>query len=107
MLGVMCAVITIQGGILLAAAKSIFVTKIDHEADVQSINNKLYDGHSVTVFVPRTEWEKSRDDRERRRDNSQRKLCDQIAEIQKSNKEISAAVNNLIGRFDQKYVIES
>lgn len=107
MLGTLCAICGIQGGILLAAAKSIFVTKRDYEDDMKSVDGKLYDSRSMPIFVTRKEWKESRDDRERRRDASQRALCGKIEkmnismdEVKSTQNETNLRISNLLGRFE-------
>lgn len=108
-------IVVLLGSILLAAAKSIFVTR-----------PKLYDDNGITIFmsrkecekcmteikkltssiVPREEWEKSKAYRERRIDENQRVVCSKIDDITKSIKEMNKAhvktndsLNNMIGSF--------
>lgn len=106
--GIMSLVMGIFGGLILSATKSIFITKDDHEKDIERINLKLYDGNGITVFVPREEWGDSRKDRERRIDGSQRSICNKIEKLAESiecikanQNAINKEVSNLVGRFDQ------
>ncbi len=108
MIGVIAGIIVIQGGVLIAAAKSIFVTKKDYNEDTKILNAKLYDDKSISIYVPRGEWIESRSDREKRRDNSQRALCDKIVNIQnliaimqKTQNATNVVIGTLLGRFEQ------
>lgn len=107
MIGVLSGVIFIFGCIMVAAAKSIFATKAEHNECVKIFNSKLYD-KGVTIFVPRIEWEKSRDERERRRDINQRALCGKIEKMSTAMETVKTvqdktnqAISHLLGRFEQ------
>lgn len=116
MIGVILIIVGMQGGILLMAAKAIFITK-----------SKIYDGKGITIFmareecekcraevkaltssiVPREEWEKSKAYRERRMDENQRIVCGKIDQITKSVVDMrkeqagtNKSLNNLIGSFE-------
>lgn len=92
MIGTISGIIFIMSCVFIAAAKSIFVTK-----------KQIYNESGVPIYLVKTEWEKSKDEREQRRDTAQRKLCEQMTAIQQSQSRINDAVNILIGRFDQEY----
>lgn len=103
-----CAVILLQGGILIAAAKSIFVTKKEHYEFIKNFNNKIYD-KGITVFVPRMEWENSRHDREIAQDTKQKNMCKKIdsmqhalEEMNKTQNKTNVAIGNLLGRLELK-----
>lgn len=119
MVGIIITVICLQAGILIAAAKSIFVTKTEYDEDakelnikqeenVKRFNAKLYDDKNITIFVTRDEWEKSKTERERRQDANQRFICSKMKEIQSAIKEMhdiqdetNKTISHLLGRFDQ------
>ena len=111
MAGVLSFVMAIIGALILAAAKSIFITKKElkeHGDQIEQLeenfNKKLYDSKNITIFmpreecekcradiktstatiVPREEWEKSKAYRERRMDENQRIVCGKIDKINKS-----------------------
>ena len=96
MLGVICLIITVQGGLLVAASKSLFVTK-----------KQIYDSNGLTIFVTLPEWIESKDGREQRRDASQRALCEKIEKMSASmdavratQNETNVAISNLLGRLE-------
>ena len=148
MTGIMSFIMAIIGGLILAATKSIFVTKKEfkeHRIQIEQLENqfnkKLYDNKGITNFLPRTEyekdeverkdkclaehikiwkelkeitvdlvrrpeWEQSKDDRERRRDASQRSLCGKIDKVTTSidnmrneQGKTNESLNTLIGSF--------
>ena len=118
MIGVVVGVIVIQGGVLIAAAKSIFVTKTEHDGDIKDFNSKhdgdikdfnskLYD-KGITIFVSKQEWESSKTDRERRRDLNQRDICNKIQKMRESmdcfwnaQNKTNESICHLLGRFEQ------
>jgi hypothetical protein len=106
--GIMSFVMAVIGGLILAATKSIFITKKDlkeHTAHIEqmehSFNKKLYDSKNITIFITRVEfekyrqetqkaistivsreeWEKSKAYRERRKDENQRIVCSKIDKV--------------------------
>lgn len=125
--GIMSFVMAIIGALILAATKSIFVTKKDSkEQEIQigqlehKFNKKLYDTKNITIFVPReecekckaeikvltssivprAEWEKSKAYRERRIDENQRIVCGKIDKINESiidMKKEQGNTNELLG----------
>lgn len=113
------AVIAFVGTILIYAAKSIFQTKEEAKVVVENINSikkdvnsKLYDDKGATNFVLRTECEKHKEDLDRRKDASQRAICDKINDLKKdfqtsykeiadSQSKLNSKVSNLTGRFEQ------
>ena len=105
MVGVLTGIIFIFGGIMLAAAKSIFATKAEHNECVRIFNSKLYD-KGITIFVPRQEWESNRDERERRRDIGQKALCGKIEKMSASMdlvfKEIRNDIKHLIEKTSER-----
>ena len=119
MIAAISGIVFIQGCIMIAAAKSIFVTQTEHDSAVKSFDSKhdlmiknfdskLYD-KGITIFVPRKEWAESKIDRERRRDVSQRMICNKMAKMQKSIDEMSRiqnktneSISHLLGRFEQQ-----
>lgn len=119
MVGIIIAIVCLQAGILIAAAKSIFVTKTEYDEDakeanlkydenVKRFNSKLYDDKNITIFVTRDEWEKSKTERERRQDANQRAICSKMEGIQNAIKEMyniqnetNQTISHLLGRFDQ------
>lgn len=103
MIKVICIIIGIQSGLLVAAAKSIFVTQIKHDLSVIALTHKLYDENGIPLYLIKTDWEKSKNERERRHDTAQRKLCEQMQSIQKAQNNLNTSVNVLISRFDRKY----
>lgn len=85
LIGSLIALITLQGGIVLAAAKSIFITKIDHQNLLSIIkkqesdfDDKLYDKHGIPLYVLKSECSGRREEVERRNDSLQVNLCDQL-----------------------------
>ena len=88
MIKVICIIFGIQGGLLIAAAKSLFVTK-----------KQIYDKNGITIFVTRPEWVESRDERERRRDQSQRYLCEKMDKLQLTQDDINKSLNQLLGKL--------
>ena len=111
MVGAMAGVMAMIGALILAATKSIFITKKEfkeHAAQIEQLdrhfNKKLYDSKNITIFmpreecekcragvktltnaiVPREEWEKSKAYRERRMDENQRIVCGKIDKITES-----------------------
>ena len=103
MIAAMGGIIFTLGCIFLAAAKSIFVTQVEYNDAVKTLHHKLYDENGIPIYLIKTDWEKSKDDRERRHDLVQRKLCEQMQAIQKAQGELNTSVNVLISRFDQEY----
>ena len=108
MVATLIGIITLQGGILLAAFKSIFTTKAEHEESIKQIMSRLYDDDSMPLFIPRKECKTSNKERERRIDTSQRAICSKIEKIEDSMEVIKSSQNNtnieignLVGRFDQ------
>lgn len=108
MTGILSFVMVIIGSLILAATKSIFITKEEFRESEDQIeqlgnqfNKKLYDNKNLTIFmpreecekcmtelktltasiVPREEWEKSKAYRERRVDANQRVVCGKIDKI--------------------------
>lgn len=65
-----CTLLTIQGGLFVAAAKSIFITK-----------KLFYDSHGVTIFLPRVEYENTIVYRDRRQDGDINKINHSIEKI--------------------------
>jgi hypothetical protein len=102
MIGVMIAVAVVQGGIFLAAAKSVFITKNEYEKNVKGWNHRLYDSDNITIFVPRKEWIESRNERELRRDLSQRAVCTKIDKLQESMNITNGKLNKLLGRLERE-----
>ncbi len=102
MIGTICTIIIIQGGLLLAAAKSIFTTKKEHKVDMDNINTKLYDDWSIPIFVTRVEWEKSKEGRERRRDQSQRYIGEKIDKLQETQDKTNETLNKLLGSMEKR-----
>ena len=106
-IGTGVVIIVIQGGILIAAAKSIFVTKIDRDSDIKDFNSKLYT-KGITIFVPRKEWVESKNEREGRRDLSQRDICGEMQKLRESmdtfwdaQNKTNKSISHLLGRFEQ------
>lgn len=118
------AIIVVQGGIILAAAKSIFVTK-----------SKIYDDKGITIFAPRdelkdlckerrsnlnvslqslnkiaatvvsrSEWESSYKEREKRHSEDQIRLCKKLDDLQTGQIGIEKALSKLYGLFEKKEV---
>lgn len=63
--GITSLVMSVIGGLILAATKSIFITKADFkESDLKmsqlesNFDKKLYDSSNITIFMPRRECEK-------------------------------------------------
>ena len=107
MIGIGISVIAIQGGLLIAAAKSIFVTKIEHDGDIKDFNSKLYN-KGITIFVSKQEWESSKTDRERRRNLNQRDICNKMEKMRESmdcfwnaQSKTNESISHLLGRFEQ------
>lgn len=85
LIGSLVCLITLQGGIVLAAAKSIFITKIDHQnllgiikRQETDFDDKLYDKHGIPLYVLKSECCGRREEVERRNDSLQVNLCDQL-----------------------------
>lgn len=116
------AFLVVQGGIILAAAKSIFVTK-----------TKIYDEKGMTIFVPREEmrnlcqerrdnfdvalkalnkiaatvvsrgeWEGSYKEREKRHNEDQIRLCKKLDALSKGQMGIEKALSKLYGLLENK-----
>ena len=108
MIAAISGIVFIQGCIMIAAAKSIFVTQTEYDLTVKNFNSKLYDETGITIYVPREEWKESKVDRERRRDVSQRMICNKMAKMQESMDKMSEiqnktneSISHLLGRFEQ------
>lgn len=118
------AFLVVQGGIMLAAAKSIFVTK-----------SKIYDDKGITIFTPREElkdlckerrtnfsssiaslnkiastivsrdeWEGSYREREKRHNEDQKRLCKKLDDLQTGQIGIEKALSKLYGLLEKKEV---
>ena len=120
-------VVTILGGVLIAAAKSIFVTK-----------SKIYDERGITIFmprkelkevckekhtvadntfgsaidslnklastiVPRSEWENSYKERERRRNEDHKRVCQKLDELSMGQREIEKGLAKLYGLLENSH----
>lgn len=108
MVATLIGIITLQGGILLAAFKSIFTTKAEHEKSIKQMMSRLYDDDNLTLFVPHRDCKASNKERERRIDVSQRAICSKIEKMEGSMEAIknnqnntNIEIGNLVGRFDQ------
>ena len=116
------AFLVVQGGIILAAAKSIFITK-----------TKIYDEKGMTIFVPReemkdlcqerrdnfdvalkalnkvaatvvsrSEWEMSYKEREKRHSEDQTRLCKKLDTLSEGQVDIEKALSKLYGLLENK-----
>ena len=116
------AFLVVQGGIMLAAAKSIFVTK-----------SKIYDDKGITIFIPRLElkdlcqerrgnfesalkalnkiaatvvsrgeWEGSYKEREKRHSEDQKRLCKKLDTLSEGQMGIEKALSKLYGLLENK-----
>ena len=123
--GVVSFVMCCIGGLILASAKSIFITKKEFEKKLYSedglpifescddcgkkhgdLNNKLeklIDRFSEEV-VPRKEFNKTNEFRERRFDTTQREVCDRLNDVtdtmrglQKTQNETNIIIGKLSG----------
>ena len=114
--------LVVQGGLLLAAAKSIFVTK-----------TKIYDDKGITIFTPREElkdlcqerrdnfesalqtlnkiaatvvsrdeWEGSYKEREQRHSEGQKRLCKKLDDLQEGQREIEQGLAKLYGLLEKR-----
>lgn len=88
MTGIMSFAMLTIGGLILAATKSIFITKKEfkeHECQVErlqnQINKKLYDDKNITIFMPREEYEKDTSARSRRNGIEYNTFYKEIKEI--------------------------
>ena len=122
------AFLVVQGGIIVAAAKSIFVTK-----------SKIYDNKGITIFVPReelktpreefkdlckerrenfegalqtlnkvastvvsrSEWEGSYKEREKRHSEDQKRLCKKLDDLQDGQRNIEQGLAKLYGLLEK------
>lgn len=115
-------IVVLLGTILLAAAKSIFVTKA-----------KIYDEKGITIFTPREElkelcqerrdnfeaalealkkiaatvvsrpeWEGSYKEREQRHAAGQKSLCKKLDDLQKGQTNIDKSLAKLYGLLEKK-----
>ena len=107
MIGAICAVFCIFGGILIAAAKGVFATKAEHRELVKEFDSKLYDDKSLPIFVTQKEWDKSKVERERRQDTSQRAVCNRMKEMKESieamckvQNETNVTIGSVLGRVE-------
>lgn len=123
-------VAVVIGGLILAASKSIFVTKKEFKVLLKSVDRKLYREDGTTIYitkneysteigeihkcnkeltaavVPRSEWEKSKEYREKRSDEIQRKLCGQIEKVTASMESMQISQNKtnvVIGQLLTKF----
>lgn len=116
------AFLVVQGGIILAAAKSIFITK-----------SKIYDIKGMTIFIPRdemkdlckerrdnfdvtlkslnevaatvvsrSEWEGSYKEREQRHNEDQKRLCKKLDDLTEGQIGIEKGLAKLYGLFEKK-----
>ncbi|MCK4498970.1 hypothetical protein KAU11_00560 [Candidatus Babeliales bacterium] len=114
MVGAISGLFVFFGVILIAAAKSIFTTKVEHhELDKElheldkELNSKLYDDKSLPIFVTRIEWDKSKVERERRQDVNQRAVCKRMNEMKesieamcKAQNKTNVTIGTLLGRVE-------
>lgn len=87
-LGSIIAIFTLQGGLLIAAAKSMFATKnelkdiLKHMTDEGvRLDRRLYDDHGLPIYMLKTEYTNFAKDAEKRNDILQVNLCDQISKL--------------------------
>lgn len=116
------AFVVVQGGVILAAAKSVFVTK-----------SKLYDDKGITIFipreeikdscqerrnnfesalvtlnkvaatvVPRNEWEGSYKEREKRHTEDQKRLYKKLDDLSDGQVGIEKALSKLYGLLEKE-----
>ena len=119
-------IVALLGTVLLAAAKSIFVTK-----------SKIYDDKGITIFVPRYElkdvcrdkhkmvkddydnivinlntikkdivprheWENSYKERERRRSEDHTRICNKLDVLTEGQREIEKGLSKLYGLLENR-----
>ena len=91
-----CAVSTVLSGVVLAAAKSIFVLK-----------SKIYDTNGMPIYVPQVAFDKALESKDRRNDLEQRNLLHKIDQLQVAIDITTAAQNDtnksltrLLGQLD-------
>lgn len=107
MIGAVCAVFCVFGGILIAAAKGIFATKAEHRELVKEFDSKLYDDRSLPIFVTQKEWDKSKVEREHRQDMNQKTVCNRMKEMKESveamckvQNETHITISSLLGKVE-------
>lgn len=131
MVGVLLVALGMWGGVLFMAAKAIFVTKSkiydvrgitifmprDEYKNIKSeceqrraANQGKLDAELKAIavaIVPRAEWEKSKDYRERLQEESQKTVCgkidkitDSMENIQTAQNKTSVAIGKLAVKFD-------
>lgn len=93
MVGVLAGLLTIQGSIFLAAAKSVLATKIELKELETSIEKKLYDCHSMPIFVPKSECDKVNNTRDRRKEDTQHLVCKKIKELKQEFRDSLKPIN--------------
>ena len=107
MVGAIGGLFIFFGVILIAAAKSIFATKVEHHELEKELNSKLYDDKSLPIFVTQKEWDKSKVERERRQDVNQRAMCNRMKEMKESveamckvQNETNVTIGSVLGRVE-------
>jgi len=90
LLGSLVTIMAFWGGIFLAAAKSIFITKQEFtnlmkeiKKNTDDFDRKLYDSHNIPLYVLRSEWITSKAERDRKYDLSHHTLLQKIDEMMK------------------------
>lgn len=90
LLGSIIAGITLQGGILLAAAKTVFATKDDYKSllarvddDKKEFNHKLYDLNGIPIYMQKIEFAKNIQELSHRNDILELSLSNQISKVTK------------------------
>jgi len=98
MIKAIAGLLAMQGGLFLAAAKSIFITK-----------KMLYDRHGITNFVTRLECdsrkvgcERHKDELERRKDAATRAMCFKIDNLKKEMDQKHNEVINMRQDFNKE-----
>ena len=88
LVGSLVAVITLQGSILIAAAKSMFATRGELKEmlavmaeDRKKVDRKLYNSHGLPIYTLRSEYVNESKEMERRNEILFNKQCVQIERL--------------------------